>query len=378
VVKKSKKTLLLTWFLLVITLFMVCNHTFAEVLEPSLQVRILETTDLHAKMLGYDYEKKTKTVEYGLEWTASLIKQSRKEFTNTLLFDVGDVLVGYALGEYAIKSYLFHWMEIHPVYKAMNTLDYDAATVGNHEFNYGINYLIKSLRGANFPYVNANIYLEDSNSYDGDDINYFRPYTIIEKVFEDENGNKHRIKVGVIGLLTPIAEIWDKEVFSGKLKIKNMRETAEHFVPIMKERGADIVVALVHSGLEADDGLKHKKGNSVYSVSKVDGIDAILYGHSHSLFPNKEGLPKLKGIDINKGKINGTATVQAGYWGNHLGIIDLDLKQKNGKWEVIDSQSFVKPIFRTVKMRKVPVLPADKWIKRAVIRDHRKTLEYLR
>jgi 2',3'-cyclic-nucleotide 2'-phosphodiesterase / 3'-nucleotidase len=362
-----------------ITMLVVLDSTKAQKLEdPSMKVRILETTDLHAKMLGYDYENKKQVMEYGLDRTFSLIKRSRKEVPNSLLFDVGDVLVGNDLGEYALKSNLFNWMDTHPVYKVMNLMDYDAATVGNHEFNYGLNFLMKSLRTADFPYINANIYVDDHNLIVGDDLHYFKPYTILDKQFIDNSGQIHVIKVGVIGLITPIAAEWDKESFYGKLKIKNMRETAEHYVPLMKKQGAEIIVALVHSGLEADEGLRHKKGNSVYSVSKIEGIDAILYGHSHSLFPNRDRLPALEGIDLKEGTINGTAAVQAGYWGNHLGIIDLELFKKNGKWVVDKSRSLVKPIYRTVKQKKIPVVPSDLMIKRAIEYDHRKTIEYLK
>lgn len=355
------------------------NSTHAhEAPKSYIELRILETTDLHANMMDYDYKKKKRTVEYGLVRTASLIKESRKAVPNSLLFDVGDVLEGSALGKYALKSQYVNLMDIHPVFKAMNSLHYDAATVGNHEFNYGLDFLHKSLQGANFPYVNANIYIDDRNDYDGDDLNYFNPYTIIEREFTDSAGKKHVIKIGVIGLITPIVAEWDRRVFLGKLKVKNIRDTAEHFVPIMKDRGADIIVALAHAGMQADRGLKQKKGNSVYSLSEVKGIDAILYGHTHSLFPVKGERSKKLGIDQKAGTINGVATVQAGYWGNHLGIIDLQLVNNNGKWKVKNSQSFVKSIYRTINRKKIPIVPRDSVIENVMKTDHRGTLEYLR
>jgi 2',3'-cyclic-nucleotide 2'-phosphodiesterase/3'-nucleotidase len=376
---QGKGKIIYILILTVITFQVVVNNTKAQgISQPYLQVRILETTDLHVKMLGFDYEKKEPTVEYGLEWTAALIEQARKETPNSLLFDGGDVLVGNALGEYVSKTYLFNWMEIHPVYKVMNLLNYDAATVGNHEFNYGLDFLMESLKGARFPYVNANIYIEDHNKYEGDEINFFNPFTIIKKEFTDSSGKTHQIKIGVIGLITPIAAEWDRETFYGNLKIKNMTETAKHFIPIMKGKGADIIVALAHVGLDADKGLKDKKGNSVYSLSKVDGIDAILYGHSHSLFPNKDIHSSLEGINVKAGTIHGTAAVQAGYWGNHLGIIDLYLVNNNGRWVVEDSYSMVKPIYRTVKNKKIPILPPDPMIKEIMEKDHRMLLQSLK
>jgi 2',3'-cyclic-nucleotide 2'-phosphodiesterase / 3'-nucleotidase len=351
-------------FLLIIISWFICIDTGYAKSNSLIRLRILETTDLHARMLGYDYEKSLPSVEYGLERTKALIDISRKENPNTLLFDVGDALVGNSLGKYVRNSFILKWNEIHPVYKIMNALDYDAATVGNHEFNYGLDFLSLSLAGADFPIVNANIYLDDHNNYDGDDLNFFNPYTILNKEFYDTSGIKQRLKIGVIGLITPITADWDKEAFSGRLKIKNMRATLEHYIPIMKGKGADIIIVLAHAGLMADKGLNQKSGNSVYSLSRVQGVNAILYGHSHSLFPNSDMEASLKGINPRNGTINGVAAVQAGYWGNHLGIIDLELASTNGTWSVNHQHSSVKPIFRMKNGKKLPIIRPDPLIRK--------------
>ncbi|WNS73547.1 metallophosphoesterase [Bacillus sp. DTU_2020_1000418_1_SI_GHA_SEK_038] len=342
--------------LIISLLLIVLNRTDAkEIMESSLRLRILETTDLHSHMLGFNYKKNKPNLEFGLAKTASLIKQAREEEINSLLFDVGDVLVGSALDEYVDKTNYMDDHYFHPVFKAMNGLNYDAATVGNHEFNHGLDFLHKSLQGAKFPYVNANIYIDDQNQYDGDDLNYFNPFLILDRNFIDTNGNKQKLKVGVIGFLTPIAAEWDKKYFQGKLKIKNIQDTAEHFVPIMKKMGADIIIALAHVGLNPDKGLKEKEGNSVYFLSEVEGIDAILYGHTHLIFPWKN----LYSVKDETGTINGVPAVQAGYWGNHLGIIDLELTKMNGNWLVNSSQSMVKPVFQTIKGKSLPLVNED-------------------
>jgi len=344
-------------------------------IEPNIHLRILQTTDLHANMLGYDYEKKKKVIDYGLARTASLIKEARKDAANSLLFDSGDLLVGNALDEYTLKGKFEFTDDIHPVYKAMNTLNYDAATVGNHEFNYGLDFLNKSLKGANFPYVNANIYID--KPFAADELNYFKPFTILKRTFTDSSGQMHNLKVGVIGFITPITAAWDKKYFKGNLKIENIKKSAEHFIPIMKEKGADIIVALVHAGLEADEGLEEKQGNSVLDLSRVEGIDAILYGHSHSLFPS-QGAKVIEGIDQTAGQIYGIPAVQAGYWGNHLGMIDLTLEKKNGKWTVSQSQAAVKPLIRTVHNKKIPIVESDPIIEQVMRSDHQATLKYMK
>ncbi|MBT2689727.1 metallophosphoesterase [Bacillus sp. ISL-47] len=375
--KGMKKTLIIV--LSFMTLLIVWNQTQAQVSgPPTIHLRLMETTDLHGNMIGYNYENKKKTVEFGLSRTANLIKQARKEVPNSLLFDNGDILEGNALDEYAYRSHPLDLANVHPVFKAMNTLLYDAATVGNHEFNYGIDFMEESLRGANFPYLNANIYVEDRNYFENDDLNYFNPYTILEKEVTDTAGEKHKLNIGVIGFITPIVAEWNKEYFRGNLKVKNIKETAEHFIPIMKNKGADIIVALAHTGLQSDKGLDEKKGNSVYALSKVKGIDAILFGHSHSVFPVRDELQKLPGIDLKMGTINGTAAVQAGYWGNHLGLIDLKIVEKEGSWKVKSSLSSIRPVYRTFNKKSRPAIPADPLIEQIMSKDHKETLDFLK
>ncbi|WP_066050458.1 metallophosphoesterase [Robertmurraya korlensis] len=349
-----------------------------EPVPPSIDLRILETTDLHSYMLDYDYRNNKETVEFGFARTASLIKEARKEAKNVLLFDNGDLIQGSALADLASKTYQFDQSFIHPAFKALNRLRYDGATLGNHEFNFGLNFLQTSLRGANFPYVNANIYVEDHNSHSFDDINYFNPYIILEKRFTDTMGVEQDLKVGVLGLITPIAAKWDEEYFKGKLKIKSMVETSEHFIPIMKGKGADIIIVLAHAGLTADEGVENKRENNVMALTEVEGIDAILYGHSHSLFPNDDYFLQQQFINIEKGTIHDTPLVQAGYWGNHLGIIDLSIRKVNDGWKVINSRSEVRSVYKKSGKEKVPLVQSDKEIIDALRNDHSNTLEYIK
>lgn len=327
-----------------------------------INIKIMQTTDMHGNILDYKYQSAEKTVDFGLVRTASLIKKIREEYENTLLFDTGDILEGNALGEYAYRSRFFNLGRVHPVIKAMNYLNYDGATVGNHEFNYGLNFLMQSLQGAAFPFVNANIYIDDHNTNPIDDINLLPPYIIQDKEWTDESGVKQKLKIGIIGFVTPIVAEWDKEYFRDKLIVKNISETARHYVPLMKEEGADIIVALAHVGMDADKGLQEKEGNSVSDLSQVSGIDAILYGHTHSVYPSRPGL--------NLVNTSRPAIVQAGYWGNHLGIIDLKLVNKNGKWKVEKSTSSIQTIYRTIKNKKIPVTGRDTELEKLMMKDH--------
>ncbi|NGQ94278.1 bifunctional 2',3'-cyclic-nucleotide 2'-phosphodiesterase/3'-nucleotidase [Brevibacillus sp. SYP-B805] len=340
----------------------------------TLKLRLLETTDIHTNIVNYDYYQDKATDEFGLAKTATLIKKAREEVTNSLLFDNGDLIQGNPLGDYVAKIAPLKDGETHPVYKAMNLLNYDAGNIGNHEFNYGLEFLQTSLKGSKFPYVNANVYVDDKDQDPSNDKNYFTPYQILERTFKDESGKDVTLKIGVIGFVPPQIMNWDKVNLSGKVIAKDIVETAKKFVPEMKAKGADIIVALAHSGMGPVESSPNLE-NASYQLSKVDGIDAILFGHSHLVFPGK-GFENIAGVDNTKGTINGKAAVMPGFWGDHLGIVDLSLQQVDGKWKVVDSVSQALPIYD--KANKKPLADADPAILDAVKEDHEHTIEWVR
>lgn len=348
----------------------------ADAASPTLKLRIMETTDIHVNIVNYDYYKDQPTNEFGLAKTATLIKKARDEVVNSMLFDNGDLIQGNPLGDYVAKVHPLQDGETHPVYKAMNLLQYDAGNIGNHEFNYGLDFLKTSLKGAKFPYVNANVFVDDHDENPDNDENYFTPYLILDKTFKDETGAAQQLKIGVIGFVPPQITVWDKSNLDGKVVAKDIVETAERFIPKMKAEGADLIVAIPHSGF-GDTEHKSMEENAVYSLSSVKGIDAILFGHSHVVFPSDSFKDK-QGIDVQKGTINGIPAVEPGFWGNNLGIIDLVLQKKNGKWTVIDSHAETRQIYKTENKAVVPTVDADPDVLNAVKDDHEATLSYIR
>ncbi|WP_139490504.1 bifunctional 2',3'-cyclic-nucleotide 2'-phosphodiesterase/3'-nucleotidase [Brevibacillus dissolubilis] len=359
---------------LVVSALAIPTSSVSAEASSTLKLRILETTDIHVNVVNYDYYKDAPTNEFGLAKTATLIKNARTEVKNSLLFDNGDLLQGNPLGDYMAKIKPLKAGEVHPVYKAMNQLNYDMGNIGNHEFNYGLEFLDNSLKGAKFPYVNANVYVDDKDNNPDNDKNFFTPYRILEKKFVDEAGKEVTLKVGVIGFVPPQVMQWDKANLEGKVIAKDIVETANKFVPKMKAEGADIIVAIPHSGFEAAPS-KGNDENAVYYLSQVEGIDAILFGHSHKVFPGT-GFDNIKGVDAAKGTINGKASVMPGFWGDHLGVIDLTLQQVDGKWSVVDTQSQARPIYD--KTNKKSLADADQAILDAVKHEHEGTLEYVR
>lgn len=338
------------------------------------KLRIMETTDLHMNMVNYDYYGDKPTDEYGFAKTVTLIKKARTELKNSLLFDNGDLLQGNPMGDYVAKVKPLAKGQTHPAYKAMNLLNYDVGNIGNHEFNYGLDFLKQSTKTANFPYVNANVYVADKDKNEANDKNYFTPYQILNKQVVDENGKKHTIKVGVIGFVPPQIMQWDKENLTGKVVAKDIIKTAQKFIPKMKKEGADLIVAIPHSGFE-DIPQADNLENSILYLSKVPGIDVILFGHAHKVFPSKEFEGKT-GVDLEKGTINGVPSVEPGFWGDHLGIVDLDLEKVGGKWKVVNSKVEVRAIYD--KANKKALADADPSIVQAVKADHDKTLAYVR
>lgn len=347
-----------------------------------LKLRIMETTDIHTNLVAYDYYKAAPSDVVGLAKTATLVNEAREEAPNNVLVDNGDLIQGTPLGTYVAKVKPLKKGEVHPVYKAMNLMGYDMATFGNHEFNYGLDYLENAIKGANFPYVNANVYKKDKDNNPHNDKNKFTPYKIVNKKVVDETGKKTTIKIGYLGLVTPQIMDWDKANLDGKVTARGIIETAKTYVPQMKRAGADVIVAMTHSGFNGDT---KNPEDVIYSLSKVRDIDAITFSHTHKVFPaaDEKSLDVLfkdaqgnvlPGVNNAKGTINGVAAVQAGYGGSNLGIIDLDIQKVKGKWKINNTQSSTKAIFDKATGYKAD---EDADIVEAVRKDVNKTIKYV-
>ena len=207
--------------------------------------------------------------------TATIIRDIRAEATNAMLVDNGDFLQGNPMGDYIAYERGMNGGDVHPIIKAMNVLGFEASTLGNHEFNYGLDFLMKVLAGANFPVVCANVAKGTlAANPRGDDL-LVKPYIILDKTVTDGAGVSHDIKVGLIGFVPPQIMNWDRRHLDGKVNTRDIVAAAEAFVPEMREAGADIVIALSHSGIDAakrSDGME----NASLHVAGVDGVDAVM------------------------------------------------------------------------------------------------------
>ncbi|MDI5834150.1 bifunctional 2',3'-cyclic-nucleotide 2'-phosphodiesterase/3'-nucleotidase [Shewanella xiamenensis] len=347
--------------------------------EPIVQadLRVLETTDLHTNIMDFNYYSGKEDPTIGLARTASLIHAARQESKNSVLVDNGDLLQGSPMGDYMAKVGL-QMGDVHPAYKAMNLLDYEVGNIGNHEFNYGLDFLNKSLHGAKFPYINANVYCADENGCwnnvkKGEHL--FTPYIIKEKQIIDNEGNNQTIKIGYIGFVPPQILLWDKQNLTGKVKVEDIVETAKKYVPEMKAKGADLIIAIPHSGIGSTENPGDPMAeNATYALTNVKDINAIMFGHSHSIFPDAK-YADLPNTDVTKGLLNGVPAVMPGRWGDNLGVVDFKLERKDGKWMVLSATTKARPIYDGAT--KTPLVDRDQEIIDAVAEEHQGTLAFV-
>ncbi|MGE1040796.1 bifunctional 2',3'-cyclic-nucleotide 2'-phosphodiesterase/3'-nucleotidase [Bacillus wiedmannii] len=333
--------------------------------ESTVNLRILETSDIHVNLMNYDYYQTKTDNKVGLVQTATLVNKAREEAKNSVLFDDGDALQGTPLGDYVANKINDPKKPVdpsytHPLYRLMNLMKYDVISLGNHEFNYGLDYLNKVISKTEFPVINSNVYKDDKDTNEENDQNYFKPYHVFEKEVEDESGQKQKVKIGVMGFVPPQVMNWDKANLEGKVKAKDIVETAKKMVPKMKAEGADVIVALAHSGVDKS-GYNVGMENASYYLTEVPGVDAVLMGHSHT---------EVKDV------FNGVPVVMPGVFGSNLGIIDMQLKKVNGKWEIQKEQS--KPQLRPIADSKGnPLVQSDQELVNEIKDDHQATIDYV-
>ncbi|HEX2136002.1 MAG TPA: bifunctional 2',3'-cyclic-nucleotide 2'-phosphodiesterase/3'-nucleotidase [Microvirga sp.] len=337
---------------------------------PRVKLRILGTTDLHVNVFPYDYYRDAADDTVGLGRTASLVKAARAEARNSLLFDNGDLIQGSPMGDFIAYRRGMKKGDVHPMVAAMNVLNYDCGTLGNHEFNYGLEFLANAMGTATFPVVCANV-----TSADGKPL--YRPWLVLEREVTDESGARHPLRVGVIGFVPPQIMQWDKANLEGKTAATDIVEAAQKHVPDLKKAGADIVVALCHSGIAGGERAGGEE-NAALHLAKVDGIDAILTGHQHLVFPGGKEFANIAGVDNQKGALHGKPAVMPGFWGSHLGIVDLELTREGEAWKVANFRTEARPIYERVERRIVPKAESEAAVLAASQGDHDATLKYVR
>lgn len=336
--------------------------------NPTLRLRLVATSDLHACLLPYDYCANRPTAGRGLGEIARQIASAREEVPNCLLLDNGDFLQGSPLADFVAS--VDRRRRAHPVVTAFNTLGYDAVTLGNHDFDYGLPFLQKSLASARFPVISANVAVKLGKS-PAQDQTLVPPFALLKRSFVDESGRKHVLRIGVIGFAPPQIEAWDGDRLKGQIRMRDILSAARAWLPRLRAAGADVIVALAHSGIgpvDAEDGMEH----AATALAALPEVDAIIAGHSHLTFPGP-GIAAQPGVDPVRGCLAGKPAVMPGHSGSHLGIIDLALTRSSTdrKWRIID---------REVRLGAPSTMsrPFDRQFQHALAPDHRATLAWSR
>ncbi|MES2541310.1 MAG: bifunctional 2',3'-cyclic-nucleotide 2'-phosphodiesterase/3'-nucleotidase [Pseudomonadota bacterium] len=303
---------------------------------PTASLRLIATSDLHASLMPYDYCANRPDANLGLGAISQQIAEARGEAQNCLLFDNGDFLQGSPLADFAANA---RRRRAHPVITAFNTLGYDAATLGNHEFDYGLRFLSEVLVEARFPFVSASIATRLGTSPARDET-LVPPFTILRRQIFDTEGRAHVLRVGVIGFAPPQIAEWDRDTPGVRVHTRDILAAARAWLPRLRAQGADIIVALAHTGIgeiAPEDGSE----NMATALAALSEIDAVVAGHSHQLFPGPS-YPTSPDVDPVRGLLAGKPAVMPGHSANHVGIIDLTLQRctlGGRRWQVVGSSA---------------------------------------
>ncbi|MGV9338334.1 bifunctional metallophosphatase/5'-nucleotidase [Streptomyces sp. NPDC003688] len=297
--------------------------------EKRYALTVMGTTDLHGHVFNWDYFKNAEYADpagnaLGLSRVSTLVNQVREEKGrhNTLLLDAGDTIQGTPLTYYYAKvdPITAKGGPVHPMALAMNAIGYDAAALGNHEFNYGIETLRKFESQLRFPLLGA-------NAVDAKTLKpAFQPYFM--KEFRVPGAPP--VKVAVLGLTNPGIAIWDKAYVQGKLAFEGLEEQAAKWVPKLRSMGADVVIVSAHSGTSGTssygDQVPYVENAAANVARLVPGIDAILVGHAHV------EIPELRVVNEKSGKT--VVLSEPLCFAERLTLFDVELVLRRGKWEV--------------------------------------------
>ncbi len=349
--------------------------------DPALRtarLRLFATTDLHVHIMPYDYYGDRPSDDVGLAHTAALLETLSADADNTLLVDNGDFLQGTPLSDVIALERGLKSGELHPIIAAMNWIGYDAATLGNHEFNYGLHFLTTAIERADFPIVTANI-LSRRGAAPEQDTTFRPPWTILTRdIVMEDGGPTHQLKIGVIGFAPPQTVEWERLLIGDQIATRDILDAAEAQVPKLRAAGADIVVALCHSGI-GPEVRGFNMENAAVPLAELPGIDVIVAGHTHMVFPGPD-FPKTSAIDPDHGTLHGVPTVMPGRYGSHLGIVDLVLEATPDGWSVREHRSRAEPIL-TEAVDAAPAKPRvrpDARVIEIAKAAHADTLDFMR
>lgn len=280
--------------------------------QKSISIVVAATTDVHGRIRGWDYYANAADPSRTLAGAATIVDSVRTANPNgVVLVDAGDLLQGNPLTFVAAKVAP---PVAHPVIAAMNVMRYDAAVLGNHEFNYGVPFLRKAMNDARFPFLAANIETGRGKPF-------VAPWMLTQRVVQGE-----RVRIAIIGATTPGSNVWDRDnLRSADLTVTDIVPAVKRAVEQARDK-ADVVIVLLHSGLDEpasyDTTATHLPSENVAArvPREIPGIDVVVYGHSH-----KEMVDTV---------IGGALVMQPRNWAASVALGTLSLRKERRHWKV--------------------------------------------
>jgi len=277
-------------------------------LPDSLDLVVAGTTDIHGWLRGWDYFANAPDSTRGLTRIATIIDSVRAANPDrVVLVDAGDDLQGTPITSIGLRDSLLP----NPIISAMNAVRYDAAVIGNHEFNYGLGYLNRAIAQATFPMLAANVYAADGRQA-------YIPWVMLRR---------SGARVAVVGGTTPGSMIWDRDKLRGYVAVRDIVPSVRESVAEARSKGADVVVVLLHSGLNEPSSYDTiSTGVASENVTariarEVAGIDVIVFGHSHK--------------ELADTTIGSTLVTQPRNWAGSLSVSRLKLARAGDRYRVV-------------------------------------------
>lgn len=299
----------------------------------SFDLVVAATTDVHGRARGWDYYADAPDSLRGLSRVATIVDSLRRvSYVDPLVVDAGDIIQGNPLAYVAARV---DTTLRNPMIAAMNAIGYNAAAIGNHEFNYGLPYLDRAIGEAHFPLLATNAYAPDGT-------HRFRGWAL---------ATRRGVRIGIIGATTPGSMVWDRDNLAGRVVVRDIVPEVREAVREAHNTGVDVVIVLLHSGLNEPSsydtvGTNIGSENVAARVAhEVRGIDLIVYGHSHK--------------EMRDTVIAGTLLMQPKNWAQSVGVAHLMIDRRNGRWQVVSRRSTTVQVARHSENAQVLAVTAE-------------------
>lgn len=259
-------------------------------------ITILATADMHGRIYPYEYATDSVVEGAGFAKAQTLVNSEREKNPNLILMDVGDTVQDNS-------AELFNDLDTHPMVESMNHMNYDIWSIGNHEFNFEKEFIVRNINNFDGSVVSANIYNEKDGSY------FVNPYQLF---------NVNGAIVAVVGMIPPYVPMWEASSpshFKG-LQFEEVLSSTKKIVESL-EGQYDILVGAYHLGRRDDYG-----GEGIYGVANaIPQFDIIFGGHEHALYVEK---------------VNGVTILEPGAYGRALAKAEIAVEKIDGQWKVLD------------------------------------------